>query len=72
MGFNKLYLPDLSQLQQQLKEEGRSAFVDYWERRHNKADAIIGSCDSSNFIKQLLNSEYNHRETGQLEFDFNV
>lgn len=30
----------------------------------------MGPCDSTDYIKQFLNREYNYRTTGQLEFDF--
>ena len=70
MGFNKLFLPEVKQLKEQLKKDGKTTFVSYWERRFMKADAIVGPCNSDDFIKQILNSEYNYRKTGQLEFEF--
>lgn len=71
MGFNKLHLPEVTTLKTQLEKEGKIDFVSYWERRYMKSDAVTGPSDSFDFIKQILNSEYNYRKTGQLEFDFN-
>ena len=70
MGFNKLHLPELKQLKEQIQSDGRDAFTTYWKRRYSKADAVMGPCDSTDYIKQFLNREYNYRTTGQLEFDF--
>lgn len=58
MGFNKLYLPELDWLKQQLLEMGNEAFIQHWVRRYAKSDAIIGPVDSSEFIKQFIEKEY--------------
>ena len=70
MGFNKLRLPDLEYLKQSLRDKGNEEFTEFWKSRYFKADAIMGPCDSMDFIKQFLNREYNYRTTGQLELDF--
>lgn len=71
MGFNKLHLPDLDYLKESLKEKGNEEFVKFWERRYMKADALIGPPESMDFIKQILDREYNYRTTGQYSIDFN-
>ena len=70
MGFNKLHLPDLDYLKESLKAKGNDEFIDFWEKKYIKADAIVGPSDSHDFIKQILDREYNYRRTGQLSFDF--
>ena len=70
MGFNKLMIPDLEYLKESLRQKGNEEFIQFWERRFFKADAIMGPPDSHDFIKQILNREYNYRETGQIELDF--
>jgi hypothetical protein len=70
MGFNKLHIPDLDYLKESLKSKGNDEFVDFWKRRYIKADAIIGPPDSHDFIKQILDREYNYRTTGQTSIDF--
>lgn len=62
MGFNKLFLPEIGSLKEQLKTKGNEEFARFWERRYIKADALIGSTESMDFIKQFLNSEYNNRD----------
>jgi hypothetical protein len=59
MGFNKLMLPEVDSLKESLMRMGNEEFAKYWVRRYSKADAIIGSIESSNFIKQFINMEYN-------------
>jgi len=59
MGFNKLFLPDLKDLKKSLLERGNEEFSNHWIRRYNKADAIIGPTESSEFIKQFINMKYN-------------
>lgn len=59
MGFNKLFLPDVDSLKESLLNMGNEEFSKHWIRRYNKADAIIGPEESSNFIKQFINMKYN-------------
>ena len=63
MGFNKLWLPEVDALKESLMELGNEEFSKYWERRYSKADAIIGSTASADFIKQFINMEYNEHTT---------
>jgi hypothetical protein len=58
MGFNKLYLPEIDKLKTQLLDLGNEQFVEYWVGRYAKTDAIIGSVDSEEFIKQFIEKEY--------------
>ena len=59
MGFNKLFLPEIDSLKESLLKMGNEEFAKHWVRRYNKADAILGSVESSNFIKQFINMKYN-------------
>ena len=63
MGFNKLFLPEVEDLKQQLKDYGNEAFGKRWRTRDIKADAIIGPNESMDFIKQFLETEYNNDST---------
>jgi hypothetical protein len=54
MGFTKLYIPDIKTLQEELLEKGNQRFYKDWSRRYVKADAVMGSEESLNFIKQFL------------------
>jgi len=58
MGFNKLYIPEVSVLQAEMELEGRDVFYKKWCRRYVKADAIFGPEESLDFIKQFLANEY--------------
>ena len=66
MGFNKLWLPEPEDLKQQLRDYGNVEFV----KRYMKADAVCGPTESFDIIKQILDREYNYRNTGQLSIDF--
>jgi len=70
MGFNKLNLPEVKQLKEQLAQWGEADFTNYWKNLFEKRDAICGPTESHDFIKLFLNREYNYRTTGQLELDF--
>jgi len=59
MGFNKLFLPEINDLKKSLLERGNEEFGKYWIRRYSKADAVNGSVESSEFIKQFINMKYN-------------
>jgi len=63
MGFNKLILPDLQDLKTQLLREGNEEFIQYWVRRLAKSDAVMGSVESMEFIKQFVEKEYENGET---------
>lgn len=54
-----MYLPEVKDLKESLLEIGNEEFKKKWVNRYQKADAIIGSIESSEFIKQFLNMEYN-------------
>jgi hypothetical protein len=54
MGFNKLYLPEITDLQKSLDKDGKENFEGFWVRRYLKADAVIGSSESMDFIEQLM------------------
>lgn len=60
MGFNKLFLPELHMLKQQLEELGETDFGKYWLRRLQKSDATIGSIESNDFIKPFVDFAYNN------------
>lgn len=66
MGFNKLFLPEIDSLKESLMKAGNEEFSSYWIRRYSKADAILGSEASLDFIKQFINMEYNeHNESAE-------
>lgn len=65
MGFNKMYLPELSTLKKALQEDGQDRFTESWVRRLLKADAVIGPVESLRFLEQFINKEYNGTETNQ-------
>ena len=58
MGFNKLWLPEINSLKEQLLRVGVDEFTQHWIRRYEKSDAIIGSIESTEFIKQFIENEY--------------
>jgi hypothetical protein len=59
MGFNKLFLPEVSRLQEHLENLGEEEFGKHWLRRLQKADAIIGSTKSNDFLKPFTDRAYN-------------
>ena len=61
MGFNKLFLPDVTTLKSDLVEFGNHEFCKRWKRRYEKADAIYGSVEAMQFIEQILDYEYNNQ-----------
>ena len=63
MGFNKLILPEIQNLKKQLLKEGNEEFIQYWVRRLSKSDAVMGSVESMEFIKQFVEKEYENSET---------
>lgn len=66
MGFNKLFIPEIDDLKEQLKRKGNEEFTRFWERRYFKADALIGPAESMDFLKQFLDREYNYRNNNQI------
>lgn len=54
MGFNKLYVPGVEELQEELLRKGNQQFYKDWVRRYVKADSVMGSSESIDFIKQFL------------------
>lgn len=57
MGFNKLYLPEVTDLQKSLDRDGKENFEGFWVRRYLNADAVIGPSESMDFIKQFMIKE---------------
>lgn len=53
-----MYLPEIESLKEQLLKVGNEEFIKYWVGRYAKADAVIGSEESSNFIEQFMLKEY--------------
>jgi len=60
MGFNKLFLPEVSRLREHLENIGEEEFGKHWLRRLQKADAIIGSVESDKFLKPFTDKAYNN------------
>lgn len=72
MGFNKLFLPELNELETFLETHGPERFHERWCIPFMKRDAVLGPEASFDFIKQFLNREYNNSNssyTGNLEAD---
>jgi hypothetical protein len=65
MGFNKMYVPKVEDLKKSLLELGNERFAEVWVSRYSKADAIIGSEESMDFLKQFINREYNGTKANQ-------
>lgn len=65
MGFNKMYIPEIEVLKKNLLEMGNERFIETWVRRYDKADAVIGSVESMDFLKQFINREYNGTKVDQ-------
>lgn len=58
MGFNKLMLPDVDRLEEQLQSMGKIDFGKHWLRRFQKSDAIMGPDKSHDFIKPFTDHAY--------------
>lgn len=56
MGFNKRYLPEASVLEKRLEELGRDQFLKIY---YFNPDAILGSTESFEFVKAVLNETQN-------------
>lgn len=54
MGFNKRYLPEVAVLEKRLPEMGREQFLKIY---YFNPDAIIGSQESFEFVKRVLNEK---------------
>jgi hypothetical protein len=65
MGFNKMYVPEVAVLKEDLLKRGNENFMQTWVSRYLKADAVIGSVESMDFLKQFINREYNGTEANQ-------
>lgn len=62
MGFNKLFVPEVESLKEELMNKGNEQFFRDWARRYVKADAVFGSEASIEFIKQFIVHEYDITE----------
>jgi hypothetical protein len=69
MGFNKLFIPEINSLKEELMTKGNEQFFKDWSRRYVKADAIIGSEESIEFIKQFIVREYDITSNGSISKD---
>lgn len=69
MGFNKLYIPSVLKLEEEIESFGKEEFYRKWVKRYVKADAIFGSQESLDFIKQFLTSEYDIDRLGSNSYD---
>ena len=54
MGFNKIILPEVEKLKEQLSEVGELEFTRYWKNRFYKTDATMGSVESMELIDQFI------------------
>lgn len=63
MGFNKLFVPSVDILKEELLMKGNEQFFKDWARRYVKADAVFGSEDAIDFIKQFIAGEYDIEES---------
>ena len=63
MGFNKLFVPSVDKLKEELLTKGNEQFFKDWARRYTKADAVLGSEDAIDFIKQFITGEYDIEES---------
>lgn len=58
MGFNKMFLPEVERLEDQLNKVGEFEFTRYWKNRFNKADAIMGPVQSVELIEKFILKEH--------------
>jgi hypothetical protein len=63
MGFTKLFVPSVDSLKEELLTKGNEQFFKDWARRYTKADAVFGSEDAIDFIKQFIAGEYDIEES---------
>lgn len=70
MGFNKLFLPEVKALKEQLANIGEEQFGDHWLRRLQKADAIIGPDKAHDFIKPFVDFAYNRSNNISVENEY--
>ena len=59
MGFNKMYLPEVVELENFLIKHGNDSFYSRWCMPFMRRDAVIGPSESIEYIKQFIESEYN-------------
>ena len=57
MGFSKIYLKDLPQLEQEFVERGLEKFVN----RYGKYDALVGSSESMRFLEEKRSLLHNQK-----------
>ena len=53
MGFNKVYLPEVDELKKLHEKVGTEQFIS----TYSKYDAIVGSIESSEYLKKVRNSK---------------
>lgn len=58
MSFNKLFLPKVEDLKLQLLQIGNEEFAKHWVARLGEYDMISGSEESTQFIAQFIQQEY--------------
>lgn len=59
MGFNKLMIPSVEELEKRITEVGEQEFGIYWHKRLMKADALMGDSAAVDIIKQFAEKAYN-------------
>jgi len=65
MGFNKLHIPPIDELEKSKKKMGEYNFGIHWHKRLMNADAVIGDCSSHEMIKQFAEKAYNVGKANQ-------
>jgi hypothetical protein len=65
MGFNKLWVPAIEDLEKSKRKMGEHEFGMYWHKRLMKTDAIIGDSSSVEMIKQFAEKAYNVQKDNQ-------
>jgi hypothetical protein len=69
MGFNKLFLPEVEALKEQLETLGEDRFGEHWLNRMIKSDAVMGPSDSHAYIKPFTDSAYNKSKLITVEYE---
>jgi len=65
MGFNKLWVPAIKDLEESKNKMGEHEFGMHWHRRLMKTDAIIGDSSAIDMIKQFAEKAYNVQKDNQ-------
>lgn len=65
MGFNKLIVPTIENLEESKRKMGEHEFGMHWHKRLMKTDAIIGEHSSIEMIKQFAEKAYNVQKANQ-------